>query len=678
MPDCIIGKCIGITSLFACVCSLARGGCAFVLVQSGALVVASRNAPRGFARRVGSLALATMHQDAAPSPSSPSRRTSRSSTTSCAPATLLPDTIGAFTSLVDEYLEGYPTIGNRLLAPENVQYVAGKLLLLETQASPPQLQPDQFRMAACLFVLYVQEYLIHRQTVILGTDVAQLYALLQTLLHVPSPAEGGEVESDAATQQKDRQAAFIQGVVRVDMDGSAADLLRQPGVVDALWGDSSGLEALYPVDENMSTYSEDPAGGRLPEPIDHLELGVQVRTPGSARDGDRRWQLITHLPRRLGLWSTVRRTTRSSGGVASLGGVPEATGSNHNGSDYPGLAVLAAQPKQKLLSRRFVDPTLEARFRHQFFLMYGSWLRRCTYVFATALLIMAIFAALPTSQFWKFALISMGSDIAWPMLLCPLAWCVLVAVATSFERIYNPQTYLLFVALTAIGLVLCYSIPVWILGARPVVFLGEMTHNRTDLAVEIGFTPIPTNCTAGVYDHEILEATAVRTANHAIIAFCAYVATAVLSSDPLATLTLCVSMGAAFVLRSRVLWHRALCLDAVLTIPYHTLVTALAVLVSYTQVHVLRRQLLLRIEMQRIRDARIEQLCNEKERLDFERAFAVKRAMWSPLLGAAEGLDGLGHTPENTPPGACASIIRTAMQQQMLGQHDDELFTSGL
>ena len=52
-------------------------------------------------------------------------------------------------------------------------------------------------------------------------------------------------------------------------------------------------------------------------------------------------------------------------------------------------------------------------------------------------------------------------------------------------------------------------------------------------------------------------------------------------------------------------------------------------------------QLLMRLEVQRIKDARIEQLGMEKERLDYERAFALKR----PHSGGGEADDAVGRRP---------------------------------
>ena len=56
-----------------------------------------------------------------------------------------------------------------------------------------------------------------------------------------------------------------------------------------------------------------------------------------------------------------------------------------------------------------------------------------------------------------------------------------------------------------------------------------------------------------------------------------------------------------------------------LMLPYHAVALGLAVLVTYMPSHSCRRQFLMRRELQRIKDARIDQLGAEKERLDYER-----------------------------------------------------------
>ena len=111
------------------------------------------------------------------------------------------------------------------------------------------------------------------------------------------------------------------------------------------------------------------------------------------------------------------------------------------------------------------------------------------------------------------------------------------------------------------------------------------------------------------------------------------------------------SSCAAFVLRdgARVIWSNRMCLDAALMISYHTIVVVLAVRVSggtRIQAHAGHLLMLLRIEMQHIKDMRIEQLGNEEERLDFERAFALKRAMGSPSSHPKPGKDAEEGEPE--------------------------------
>jgi len=68
-----------------------------------------------------------------------------------------------------------------------------------------------------------------------------------------------------------------------------------------------------------------------------------------------------------------------------------------------------------------------------------------------------------------------------------------------------------------------------------------------------------------------------------------------------------------------------------------------------------------RLELQRMKDTRIEQLANEKERLDYERAFALKRqaapsgsaaepeaAAWAAGAAAANAQIANGAEPEGT------------------------------
>ena len=66
---------------------------------------------------------------------------------------------------------------------------------------------------------------------------------------------------------------------------------------------------------------------------------------------------------------------------------------------------------------------------------------------------------------------------------------------------------------------------------------------------------------------------------------------------------------------------------------------------------------MLSLELQRIKDARIEQLGNEKERLDYERAFALKRQL-TPTPGS--GLD------DGAPNGHVAEIAMIEVSDEVV------------
>ena len=59
-----------------------------------------------------------------------------------------------------------------------------------------------------------------------------------------------------------------------------------------------------------------------------------------------------------------------------------------------------------------------------------------------------------------------------------------------------------------------------------------------------------------------------------------------------------------------------------LLVTYHVLSTLMAILAAYFRCRALREQWLVRVELAHANAERIEQLAREKERLDYERAFA--------------------------------------------------------
>jgi hypothetical protein len=89
------------------------------------------------------------------------------------------DASAEFHALVEQFVAGYPTMGHHMLAAADVRYVAAKLLLRNRS---PLTTAGDLKLAACLFVLFVQEHLLYSQRTILGTPVHELYAELRAIL----------------------------------------------------------------------------------------------------------------------------------------------------------------------------------------------------------------------------------------------------------------------------------------------------------------------------------------------------------------------------------------------------------------------------------------------------------------------------------------------------------------
>ena len=215
----------------------------------------------------------------------------------------------AFDELVEQYLRGYPTHGKDLAEP-NVRYTVLRLLMIQQQkdhsASAPQSWPAgaAVRLAACLFVLFVQENLMQSEQSILGTPVQEIFAIMTQLLR-----------ADLFSSQE-----FISAVEAVDEGRTALELLRQPDVVENLWT-TSGLDSLWTssarsalqtVDEMSLVSEEDQA-------VTH-----DVESAAGVRPGAVRLALDTELPPRAlsprSLWP-ARPRLRSTTGLACIAGL---------------------------------------------------------------------------------------------------------------------------------------------------------------------------------------------------------------------------------------------------------------------------------------------------------------------------------------------------------------------
>ena len=211
----------------------------------------------------------------------------------------------AFHALVDEFVRGCPTCGD-MLSPEDVSWVAARMLLRKSNALQAPASAEQKNYyAACLFVLFVSEYLIHSQPTILGTAAQEAVDELLTIL--AALHEGGSSIED-----------FVRTVAAVDRVGTARALLHSPSVVSALLNSQdmgvlqASMRAIHTVDEH-TVYSTAPdevpedsgtSSRSMLEPDLALELQPmspsahveESQTRGPARLADK--QLPTRWPAR--------------------------------------------------------------------------------------------------------------------------------------------------------------------------------------------------------------------------------------------------------------------------------------------------------------------------------------------------------------------------------------------
>ena len=124
------------------------------------------------------------------------------------------DTFDALTSELIQDIHGWGCP-----CPPQLKCVAGQLLLLGAKGDESLPAGGELRLAACLFVLFVQENLVHSRQHILGTDVQEIYVRVHQLLH----------------RAQITRKAFVHAVEGVDLIGTATGLLRHQEVTNALF-----------------------------------------------------------------------------------------------------------------------------------------------------------------------------------------------------------------------------------------------------------------------------------------------------------------------------------------------------------------------------------------------------------------------------------------------------------
>ena len=200
--------------------------------------------------------------------------------------------------------------------------------------------------------------------------------------------------------------------------------------------------------------------------------------------------------------------------------------------------------------------------------------------------------------------------------------------------LYCADHYPLFVASFAVCFVFSHGI------AAHIIQLMAVFDGQTDVGQE---TPVfrvelaclgdnngaSSSCASG---HDAatrwvpMETIVRRGAFHVGNALLGYLGVALFLPYPLVACAINMSIAASNIARAQFLWRRMYGINLLsATWPFHIITLALATGAAYFQRRLVQEQFWLRKSLQQAKDDRIEQLGCEKERLDYERAMAVKK-----------------------------------------------------
>lgn len=153
-------------------------------------------------------------------------------------------------ALVDEYMRAYPVTGE-FISVSSVRFATARILMIKTagRCSDPTgwSEGSALRLAACLFVLLVEEHLVHTKRSVLGMTVSETHGILSSLLDTGIT-----------------RAALVDEIAAVDMEGSASLLSHEP-TFNRLW--QSRLEESTASGDSSSGNEEDPLP-LLPETVE--------------------------------------------------------------------------------------------------------------------------------------------------------------------------------------------------------------------------------------------------------------------------------------------------------------------------------------------------------------------------------------------------------------------------
>jgi len=296
--------------------------------------------------------------------------------------------------------------------------------------------------------------------------------------------------------------------------------------------------------------------------------------------------------------------------------------------------------EQQACSRRFVDRKQEAAFcAHTFDSFQGQGIRYLTFghAFFMTMLSTLYFAHLGqpalTPQLgavirdspYFFATTVFGERIAHVSMLCRPAVAIGVALAA---RGLSARSYARFLRM-AIPLVLLSWFGPPLVGA--LIYASQATH-LTQTAENF-------SCDGEPEELQVLLArVAHRSASYVGTSILMYSVTVLLSPDPLIALQLLTICFVVNLARACITWRVIHDIDIVAQLwflPMHVAATGASLMTSYLLSHVFRENFRIQLDLETMKDLRIEQLAREKERLNYERVFALRGRRQESSVGSS-------------------------------------------
>ena len=275
---------------------------------------------------------------------------------------------------------------------------------------------------------------------------------------------------------------------------------------------------------------------------------------------------------------------------------------------------------------RILEPAFERNFVRDINFRWYRWFRGMVLVLVVYNLFMATFyfaviaptsshlpqnAPIGRSAFFGDE-VALGSKFLANSVMITPCLQSLTLYALMHTRVFNLHTYQTFIMVATLGTFVAYD---WPCHVSQIMGLAS-TMERSPSA--------EANYTSGD-DGVLVRRIFVRTCAHVGTSLFADIVTVALMPQHIPTMATLFFLHLSFLVRSNYLWmfHYQTSLFDVLIV-YHVASLCLAYAASYLKNTSLRQQWLIRRELQRTKDERIEQLGREKERLDYERAFALK------------------------------------------------------